>query len=121
MSKMEGPSSRTAPDAPRSRVDLSTCLFPFFRGRGGTSREGAAIGGTGDGARGEESFRAFFGRLASGRAGGDRGGARTDAGRSTGGRGRLEVVCEDMGGPTPKEMVVVRGVLKPLILGVRKE
>jgi|SRR6267142_2003146 len=29
----------------RSRVDLSTCLFPYFRGRGGTSREGAAIEG----------------------------------------------------------------------------
>src|SRR6266850_6594907 len=26
----------------RSQVDLSTCLFPCFRGRGGTSREGAA-------------------------------------------------------------------------------
>src|SRR6267142_2559669 len=118
---MEGPSLRTALDTPRSRVDLSACLFPFFRGRGGTSREGEAWGGAGDGAGGEESFRAFFGRLASGRAGGDRGGARTDGGRSTGGRGRSEVVCEDMGGPTPKEMVVVRGVLKPLILGVRKE
>jgi len=24
-------------------VDLSTCLFPYFRGRGGTLREGAAV------------------------------------------------------------------------------
>ena len=29
----------------RSRVDLSACLFPCFRGRGGTSREGAAVMG----------------------------------------------------------------------------
>src|SRR6267142_5614848 len=79
-SKTEGPSSRTVPDTPRSRVDLSACLFPFFRGRGRTSREGAATGGTGDGAGGEESFRAFFGRLAGGRAGGDRGRARTETG-----------------------------------------
>jgi len=29
----------------RSRVDLSTCWFPCFRGRGGTLREGAASKG----------------------------------------------------------------------------
>ena len=29
----------------RSRVDLSACLFPCFRGRGGTSREGAVAKG----------------------------------------------------------------------------
>src|SRR6267142_7229155 len=56
MSKTEGPSSRTAPDTPQSQVDLSACLSPFFRGRGGTSREGAASGGAGDGAGGGKVF-----------------------------------------------------------------
>jgi len=45
----------------RSQVDLSACLFPCFRGRGRTSREGAAAehiegggpeGGRGGGAKG---------------------------------------------------------------------
>src|SRR6266850_2069917 len=38
----DGPApGRTLIPTSRSQVDLSTCLFPCFRGRGRTSREGA--------------------------------------------------------------------------------
>jgi len=58
----------------QSQVDLSTCLFPYFRGRGGTSREGAAVMGAegrgpergrGGGAKGARAAKATlpFGKL----------------------------------------------------------